>query len=173
MNRLLSALVITVTTSIAVAAVAEEFLPTPFTAEEIGNAWRPGYEMTMKIWTPDGETVSRTRVEGWSRQAIETSEQPLDESGSPTGEKSVSSSSWEDLRDHARFPAATTDRERATRITTLGELEGWLYTVRGEEGGISEFFFADDFPGPPVEFSQTDGDSVIFRAETIAVTPAP
>ncbi|MEJ2086655.1 MAG: hypothetical protein P8Y44_13435 [Acidobacteriota bacterium] len=173
MNRFLSASLLIAMATIPVTVLAEEFLPTPYTAEQIGNAWRQGYEMTMKIWTPDRETVSRTRVEGWSREAIETSEQQLDDTGSPVGDKTVSSSSWEDLRDHARFPVATTVRERTTRVTALGELEGWLYTVSGDEGRVSEFFFADDFPGPPVEFSQTNGDSVIFRAETIAVKPAP
>jgi len=152
---------------------AEEFLPTPYTAEQIGEIWKQGYTTTMKVWTPQGETVSVTTVDSWSREEIKTSAQELDPSGSPVGDKEVGSSSWEALRDHAKFPAPLSKRERASRQIELGELEGWLYTVNHEDGRVSEFFFADDFPGPPVWFSQTKDGETLFRAETIEVTTAP
>ena len=152
---------------------AEDFLPTPFTADQIGEAWKEGYEMTMRVWTPDREVVSRTRVESWSRDAIETSEQEVDDSGVAVGEKTLSSSTWESLRDHARFPAANTTRIRTERETALGSLEGWLYTVNGSDGSISEFFFADRYPGPPVSFSKTTDGTLVFSAETTKVVTAP
>ena len=173
MYRVLSLLTLSMTVLLPQPGGAEEFLPTPYTADQIGDAWREGYEMTMKVWTPAREIVSRTTVEKWSRQEITTSEQELDASGAPAGDKSAGSSSWEDLRDHARFPTSTTSRQRESRKTVLGDLDGWLFTVKGEGSSVSEFFFADNFPGPPVFFSQTKDGSVVFRAETIEIKPAP
>ena len=65
------------------------------------------------------------------------------------------------------------EHRRNHRQIELGELEGWLYTVNHEDGRVSEFFFADDYPGPPVSFSQTKDGETLYRAETIVVTPAP
>lgn len=165
----LLAIVLTATAAVR----SEEFLPTPFTAEQIGEAWREGYEMTLRVWTPQNEVWSKTRVETWSRDSIETSEQEIDDAGSPRGEKSLSSSSWESLRDHARFLSSTTTRDRAEMDTPLGRLAGWLYTAEGTDGSISEFFFADDYPGPPVLFSRTQNEQMLFSAEMTEVVPAP
>lgn len=172
MRRITCVLLTFLISALAGALAAQEFLPTPFSAEQIGEAWREGYEMTTRVWTPESETLSRTRVEGWSRETIETSEQQIDTSGAAVGETTTATSSWESLRDHARFPAESASRERVRRDTALGELDGWLYTVRGSDESVSEFFFADRYPGPPIVFHRTKDGDVLFRAETIEIKPA-
>jgi hypothetical protein len=73
---------------------------------------------------------------------------------------------WEELRLHARFPASRATRERHERETSLGRLEGWLYKVRSEEG-VTEFFFADDLPGPPVIYGRQGEGLDGFIAEQV------
>ena len=73
---------------------------------------------------------------------------------------------WEELRLHARFPAARASRQRAERDTPLGTFAGWLYRVQGEEG-ITELFFADDLPGPPVIYGRQGEGLDGFLAEQV------
>ena len=146
---------------------AQEYLPTPYTAEEIREAWQVGFELTTHHMTPEGEEISMTRVEAWSQGKVEMSAVTFDIAGDPKGEPRLVESTWEELRDHARFPSAIAARERAQRETVMGELEGWLYRVAGEEGRRSEFFFADGLPGPPVVYSHFEGDAEVLRVEMI------
>lgn len=94
------------------------------------------------------------------------SAQSFDVSGKARGQPQFFESTWEELRDHARFPAQTATRERASRQTLMGELEGWLYRVAGETRR-SKVFFADGLPGPPVIYSHFKGDTQVLRAEMI------
>ncbi|MEZ5330878.1 MAG: hypothetical protein R2991_02235 [Thermoanaerobaculia bacterium] len=160
-------------TTVVLPAAAEDFLPTPYTAEQIRDAWREGRRVTMRMETPSGTTVTRTTVVGWSAEAAEVAEETLDAAGDPVGEPEVTTSRWTELRDHARFPADRASRVRERRETPLGELEGWLYRVEGGDGGVSEFFFADAYPGPPVVFGHTENGASTFEAvQTENVPPA-
>jgi len=85
----------------------------------------------------------------------------LDGSGDPVGDPALAPSGWDDLRDHARFAAGSATRERVTRESELGTLDGWLYTVEEADGIVSEYFFADQFPGVPVDLVSRRGDDVV------------
>lgn len=145
----------------------EEYLPTPFSAEEIRDVWVEGFEVTTRTRSAEGEVYSRTRVIAWSEDGFGMVEIQVDEQGRPQ-ERNVSqyTGTWDELRSHALFPVSIASRERAERETPLGHLEGWLYRVRGGEG-TTEFFFADDFPGPPVVYRRQGEGLDGFVAEQI------
>ena len=149
------------------ALAAEEHLPTPYSAEELREVWREGFELDSKVWTPKEETLARTRVEAWSESEVTTSEQTISASGEPQSEKRSGTTTWEALRDHARFDAARAHRERQQRDTALGSLEGWLYTVNPSNNTVLELFFADGMPGPPVTFKQSIDGAPVFKMEQI------
>jgi len=68
----------------------------------------------------------------------------------------------------ALFPADRTRREKVTRDTPLGELEGWLYTVENADAGtVSEFFFAEKLPGAPVHMRVTRDGEVLTEMTQI------
>lgn len=149
------------------ASADDEHLPTPYSAEQIRDAWQVGLTVVTHVWTPRGESTSHTIVTDWTEDQVSMIEQPLDDKGEAVGEPNPIKVSWIDLRDHARFPKAAATRERGTRTTPLGALEGWLYTMKHDETNQSEFFFADAFPGPPVVFLRRSDGEVIMRAEMI------
>jgi len=153
--------------------VAQEHLPTPYSAGEIRDAFRVGFVMTTQNWTPAGEEVSVTRVESWSPEEVQISVYFLDASGKILDGEQTFDTTWEELRGHALFPNSTSTRDRIRLETALGELEGWLYDVRGEGGARSEFFFADGLPGPPVLYRHYEGDTKVFQAEQIERQEAP
>jgi hypothetical protein len=125
-------------------------------------------EVTTRRRSAAGETYSLTRVETWSEKGFAMVEREVDAQGRPApGAGGVHyAGTWEELRLHARFPAATASRERAERDTSLGTLAGWLYRVQGEDG-VTEFFFADDLPGPPVIYGRQGEGLDGFIAEQV------
>lgn len=100
---------------------------------------------------------------------------PVDADDQPTGEPTTSRSTWAELRDHASFPAERATRRRATRDTPLGRLDGWVYRVEDEaSGAVTEFFFADDTPGAPVEMVSTaNGREVASMRQLERAVPEP
>ena len=158
-------------TLLVLPSTAEDYLPTPYTAEQIRDAWQVGFEVTTRTQTVDGLAYSRTKVLEWSEEGFRMSDRAVSEGGTPLDDVvSYYSGTWAELRDHARFPVATTARQRLNRDTPLGNLEGWLYRVRGEDGE-SEFFFADGLPGPPVVYRKSIGDKDEILAEQISRGP--
>ncbi len=153
-------------------ATAEETLPTPYTAEEIRDSFREGLQIVTRTWTPDGETLSRMTVDAWGEEKVTIGDQPVDTDGGPSGEETRAEATWTDLRDHAAFNPKHARRERHTAFTALGRFEGWLYTVDEEDAGLSLFFFADRYPGPPLLYQSFAGGELVFRAEQISRTMA-
>jgi hypothetical protein len=60
-----------------------EYLPTPYTADEIRDAWVEGFEVTTRTRSAAGETFSRTRVEAWSEKGFAMVEREVDSQGRP------------------------------------------------------------------------------------------
>lgn len=145
----------------------------PFTADQIRDNWVPGREIDIVRRTPDGETVYRWTVVSADEQYAEIRYEILDEQGQVTEEPEVERTAWTELRDHATFPAATATLEQTTRETSLGTLEGWLYTVPDEDGStVRTYFFAKSLPGAPVYFSvrakEESGGELLMEMEQIA-----
>lgn len=148
-------------------ASGQQHLPTPYTADQIRDAFPQGLQILMRVTTPAGTSFSKMVVQRWSPDEVTMSEQAVDEAGRPIGPQTVATATWVELRDHASFSAETAIRRRAIQTTPLGSLEGWLYMVREGEESVSEFFFADAFPGPPILFSQSQTGTAQLRAEMI------
>ncbi|ANM31220.1 hypothetical protein ABI59_19040 [Acidobacteria bacterium Mor1] len=139
----------------------ESMWPTPFTAEQIRDAWTEGFWLETRTTTQAGPTVSRTEVTGWSAERGEL------RATQPGGEPVAMTVAWSDLRDHAVFARSNTTRSRDTRDTPLGRFEGWVFRIDGGEDKWTELFFADALPGPPVVYAQWDGETRVMLAEQI------
>lgn len=161
------ALILTLTCLPAFAAAQDEHLPTPYSADQIRDAWQVGLTVVTRVSTPRGESTSHTIVTDWTEEKVALIEQPLDDMGQAVGEATPIEVSWTDLRDHARFPTSAATRERTKQSTPLGDLEGWRYIMKHGETDQSEFFFADAYPGPPVVFLRRSEGEVVMRAEMI------
>lgn len=145
------------------------FLTTPFTAEEIREEWIQGFSITLRRQSNGEENLQRWTVVAADQETVTIEFAVVDDSGAVIGEPRRNQSTWEELRDHARFPAPLARREQTQRTTTLGEFEGWLYTVENpEEGTLSEFFFAHSKPGAPLWMRTLNGDVTVAELEQIA-----
>jgi hypothetical protein len=144
--------------------VDPSILPRPFTAEQIREEMHVGFTVDVGQTTSEGEVLTRWTVIAADAEGVEIEYATLDAAGRVTGEREVERSLWIELRDHATFPVETSVREEVTRETTLGTLDGWLYTVHDEEAGaVTEFFFARELPGAPVYMRTTRGDQVMVE----------
>jgi hypothetical protein len=148
----------------AEAAILEQ----PFTAEQIRDEWVAGFSLVMRRSTPGEARLERWTVLAADAEGCEIEFAALADDGAVSGEPVVQRSTWSELRDHARFPAAGASREWTHRDTALGALEGWLYRVP-EEGSeaVSEFFFVPGLPGAPVQMRTIEGGETVFELEQI------
>lgn len=146
-----------------------EKLETPFTAEEIRDEWIEGFTLEVRMSSPEGELLQRWTVVAADAEGVDIEYATLDAAGAVVGEPQVRRAAWTELRDHASFEAASATREEARRATSLGELDGWLYTVRDEAAGtVTEFFFARSLPGAPVEMAVTRDGEVLSTMSQVA-----
>jgi hypothetical protein len=143
-------------------------LPTPYTAEQIRDAWQRGFSVVIRTRDAGGERFERLAVASWSPEGQVVRAGAVDSAGRPLGEQHDSPVTWEQLRQHASFPAARTTRERVHRDLALGSFDGWLYRVAGEDGTASEFFFGDATPGPPLQYGETREGQRISESEQIS-----
>jgi hypothetical protein len=153
-------------TPVASAKTAEassEFAPTPYTAIQIRNASAPGrtYEWRREI---AGQPATR-RVIVFTKVTDENAEMSsvdLDEQGKELAPAKVTTSTWEELRQHAQFPRDSVQISEETVTVPAGTFECLKYTVtRGEAEGMT-FLFAKSLPGAPVLFYKTvDGKRVM------------
>ncbi|MFN7941051.1 MAG: hypothetical protein U0X73_05605 [Thermoanaerobaculia bacterium] len=139
-------------------------MPRPFTAEQIRDEFAPGTVIELTRRTPAGETRQRWTVVAADVGGVSIEYADLDATGHVDGTPKIERSTWVELRDHASFPADRSTREETRRDTALGDLSGWLYTVRDAAAGtVSELFFAASLPGPPVEMRVTKDGKTVFE----------
>lgn len=129
-----------------------QHLPRPFTAEQIRDEWVEGLTLVMRSVGPQGEARQRWTVLESNDAGVLIEFAPIDAKGEAAGAARTERSTWTQLRDHATFSASSATRDTVTRKTPLGTFEGWLYVVPDpEQGTVTEFFFANDLPGAPLE----------------------
>jgi len=144
-----------------------EMMPTPYTAREIRDANPPGTQLAYRVEEADADPIRRIMkfLKSESGNAVlETL--TLRVTGEPIGFPQRSEATWEELRDHALFPADGTTRTRSKVTVPAGEFDTWLYTVTASQAGVTSttlFHFADDRPGPPVLLESRLGDRVVSR----------
>lgn len=134
-------------------------LPTPYTADEIRAAFQPGLAVAFEI--TEGGATSR---QDWLVTAAKDDTVTIRFTTSEGSEERTSS--FEDLRKHAEFPAEVATRSESTWTCKLGELSGWTYVVTGE-GTTKTFHFSGAHPGPPVLMTVKAGEAEVFRMEMV------
>lgn len=93
-----------------------------------------------------------------------------DLTGEPLGDPIASIATWEELRDHARFPVATTTRREERRKVHAGTYDCWLYVVEEVDarGAVTHrFWFAKEKPGPPVRMESEREGVIEFQSELV------
>lgn len=146
-----------------------EILDRPFTAEQIRDEWVDGLRITIRKWAPEAEAYELWTVVQTDAEGVDIESVVLDDGGAAAGEAVSHRSGWIELRDHASFPADRATRERVSRETALGELDGWLYTVAGPDASrTSRFFFAESLPGAPVFVHVLQSGEVVEIFEQVA-----
>jgi hypothetical protein len=127
--------------------------PTPYTAEQIRDATRPGRTYRYRIEVFGSAPILRqiTFVDVTPRRARLRTE-VLDESGALLS-RSEQTTAWEELRRHAEFPQERVTIEQATATVPAGAFRCAVYTVRRSPDEVLRFYFATDLPGPPVLFT--------------------
>lgn len=148
-----------------------EFLPTPYTSEQIRAAHPAGafhvYRVERTSEAPVVETMRFVQVD--EKGAMVESD-TADANGHALSPIRSSISTWEGFRDHARFPAATARRERAEVEVPAGSYACWLYVVDVGDGSVSRYWFADEEPGPPVLLEVDVGGTVVYRMALLQVS---
>ena len=144
-------------------------LPRPFTAEQIRDEWVQGLTLVFRRVAPEGEARERWTVVTSDPEGVVIEFTPVDAGGQAIGASRRQRSTWNELRDHASFPAGTATRAEATRETPLGKLEGWLYTVPDSaRGTVSELFFARELPGAPVTMKVTRAGQTVLEMTQVS-----
>ena len=144
-------------------AMADDLLPTPYTADQIRDACVQGLQIH---W--DNRDGANTVRQVWT--VVEHGEEQVSFAYAIEGEETVTRQfGWEELRQHASFPAASTTKEDVTLETAMGPVEAWHYTVAGEPR--KDFWFAKEWAGPPALMTVTHEGTVVARMEQVLRVP--
>jgi hypothetical protein len=147
------------------AAHAPATLPTPYTTEQIRDAWQPGLSVEMRVIAAGGESRRRLTVVSATPDAVVIREESVAANGAASEPPTESSARWSELRDHALFEASKATRERAECRSQLGAMPGWRYVVPQADGSTVTMCFADATPGPPVEYEAARDGKRLLRME--------
>jgi hypothetical protein len=169
------ALIASVCSGLAGAALADApapsraaaMLPTPYTAEQIREAWQPGFSVEMRTTEAGAESRGRMTVLTATPESCVIRSESFAASGEASEPPDEFNAKWSELRDHALFEAAKAKRERAECRSQLGLMPGWRYIVPQANGDTLTMCFADATPGPPVEYETLRGGAVGSRTEHV------
>lgn len=78
------------------------------------------------------------------------------------GDPSEYTARWEELRDHASFPADSVTRTVGPVTVPAGTFEGPRFEAARDASSVEVFHFAQDLPGPPVSYTRTDGGELVY-----------
>jgi hypothetical protein len=98
----------------------------------------------------------------------------VDASGN-TVDQGKDEATWEQLVQHASYPADATVITETTVEVPAGKFDALLYTITAEqEGGgsvVSRMYFAKSLPGAPVKAEVVIGDQPMFTMELVEHVP--
>ena len=129
--------------------------PTPYSAEQIRDAYPSGTVSRMRIATEsesDGVVVQVTQFVG-SDAVGTTIREFFERDGERVSTVSNQRVSWVQLREHARFDAATTTRSVAAVTVPAGSYQCLLFEWRdpAHQDLVLRLYFAHGLAGPPVK----------------------
>ena len=141
--------------------------PTPFTADQIRDAFVPGRIVRSRIVMRGAEPVVRVRqslrAEADSGVYRFWTEGP---DGQPLGEPEEGASNWLELQGHASMPIDATTIEPVSIDIPMGHYDGLLYT-RVDGDTVDTFWFATELPGAPVRMEQHVGGELVYSSTAI------
>jgi hypothetical protein len=136
--------------------------PTPYTAEQIRDATRPGRSYTWRLEESGKPPVERT-VE-FTRVDAEGAELRRDGAARRV--------TWEELRKHAEFPRALVTTREETVTVPAGTYDCIVYVVNDRAAGeTSTFYFAKTMPGAPVLFFTEKAGARLLTNTLVRYTP--
>ena len=147
----------------------------PFSVEQL----RSGFAVGTKIRLAINAVGEPERFEQWDITATDASGMTIASrsyaaDGSLLKDDGSGTSTWEELRMHAVFPASQTVREEVKLTTDLGEFDCWLYTVVDPQSDtVKRLWFAKTLPGPPLLFTIVAGKGTVFEMRTVGREPLP
>jgi hypothetical protein len=144
------------------------FAPTPYTAEQIRQATAVGrtYEWRREIVGQPATTrvITFTKV---TDADAEMSSIDLDAEGKELAPAKVSTSTWEELRQHALFPSDAVQISEETVTVPAGTFDCLKYTVtKGDAEGMT-FLFAKSLPGAPVQFYKVANGTPVMTSTLV------
>lgn len=145
------------------ATKGDAFLPTPFTAAQIRDHMPVDTRFRHRVRDESGEQITTWRVIGanGSEVSIEYGVE-----GDTAADRKRGTHAWEELRDHAKFPAPHTAWTDVTIDTPAGRLDCRRFTVT--EGDVERvYWFATAMPGAPVRVVVSTGGEVTSEFELI------
>ena len=142
----------------------------PYSADELRESSRTGrrYEWNADVPGKPREVrvITFVRV---NKGGAETENVTLDAAGHMVGEPIRGSATWQELRDHAAFPASHVAVTEETITVPAGTYPCKLYTVT-DGAKVSRFWFANTMPGPPVKLVITEAGVAKETRELIRIT---
>jgi hypothetical protein len=147
------ALLLPLAAAFVVAAAEVAFAPTPYTAQQIREATRVGRTYEFLMERPGAPPMRRRLTFVAVNADRATVERVMIDGAGRVTESTRDDSTWEEMRQHAQYPQASTTIEPVTVTTPAGTFRCHRYTVveaRKDEEARTVASFADDLPGPPV-----------------------
>ncbi len=143
---------------------------------------RPPYTPEQIRWSHPPETFTAMTIQGLgmadSVQETEWIESDLEGCKmrgvtvladlTPVGEPSIDRATWRELRDHASFPALSTEITREIVRTEAGEFDAWKYEMELQPGVITRMWFDTATAGAPVAVTVEEDGEVVQRMSLIA-----
>ncbi|MBI5502468.1 MAG: hypothetical protein HY907_19650 [Deltaproteobacteria bacterium] len=153
------------------AAGEPEHAPTPYTAEQIRDASRPGRTYRFRVEIPGAPTVVREiRFEAVDTETATIRSTTRDEAGNVLEAPEPTVAAWEELRRHALFPQDVVELTEAEVTVPAGTFACVVYTVTTSEG-VEVYEFATDLPGPPVRFWTEAGGARTMTSTLVEYLP--
>lgn len=131
-----------------------DFAPKPYGSRQLRAALPTGSAFTIRN-EADGEvTLDEFVVVETDREYCTMEHRVTTEDGKLIEELGETEFAWNELRDHAAFPAEITVRSEGHLDVPVGSHDTWLYVVtdQNDEGlpQVTYYHFAKELPGPPI-----------------------
>lgn len=141
------------------------FAPTPYTSKEIRDALVVGTRIDLRVEEGREVTERQMEITAADAEGCTIATKVFDDKGKLVEDQGTKVFTWNELRDHAKFPSDKVVRTEGRITVPVGEHDAWLYVVTSLDGDGKEvetyMHFAKDLPGPPVRMVvQVDGKVV-------------
>jgi len=145
-------------------------LPTPFSADQIRDACRPGRSNSFLVEKPGFDAyVSRWEFVTGDDAGADSVRWTETLDGEALGPREESHGTWGEFQHHAAYPADRTVISAESIDVPAGRYACWCYTTTDPGHEVTRAWFARDLPGPPIRVvTEVDGTTV-FSSTLIAV----